>query len=79
VGQNLYGVVSNSFWDTQSSGQAISGGGTGKTTTQMKDFTTFSVAGWDMIAVANSSTRNTGYVWNIVDDVTYSFLGWQPV
>lgn len=78
VGRNV-GTVSGSFWDNQTSGQAISGGGTGKTTAQMKDFATFSGALWDTIAVANSSTRNTGYVWNIVDDVTYPFLSWQPV
>jgi len=71
--------VSNSFWDTQTSGQPTSSGGTGKTTAQMKDIDTFSGAGWDIIAVANSSTRNTGYIWNIVDDVTYPFLSWQPV
>jgi hypothetical protein len=78
VGSN-FGTVSNSFWDTQTSGQPTSSGGTGKTTAQMKDIDTFSGAGWDIIAVANSSTRNTGYIWNIVDDVTYPFLNWQPV
>jgi len=71
------GTVSNSFWDTQTSGQATSAGGIGKTTAQMKEFTTFSVAGWDIIAVANSSMRNTGYIWNIVDRVTYPFLSWR--
>jgi hypothetical protein len=78
VGRNL-GTVSNSFWDTQTSGQGSSAGGTGRTTAQMKDLTTFSGAGWDIIAVANSGTRNTGYIWNIVHNVTYPFLSWQPV
>ena len=78
MGRNQ-GTVSNSFWDTETSGQSTSAGGTGKTTAEMQDITTFSGAGWDIIAVANSSTRNTGYVWNIVDDVTYPFLSWQPV
>jgi len=78
MGRNQ-GTVSNSFWDTQTSGQGSSDGGTGKNTTEMEDFTTFSVAGWDIITVANSSTRNTGYIWNIVDDVTYPFLSWQPI
>ena len=76
VGQN-WDTVSNSFWDTQTSGQATSGGGTGKNTTEMKDITTFSGATWNITAVANPSTRNTGYIWNIVDDVTYPFLSWQ--
>jgi len=73
------GTVSNSFWDTQTSGQPTSSGGTGKTTVQMKDITTFSGAGWNIVGVANSSTRNIGYVWNVVDHVTYPFLSWQPV
>ena len=79
VGQNLYGIVSNSFWDTQTSGQANSDGGTGKTTTQMQDIDTFTGAGWDIIAVANPGTRNTDNIWNIVDDATYPFLSWQSV
>jgi hypothetical protein len=72
------GNVSNSFWDIRTSRQATSAGGISKTTAQMKDFTTFSGAGWNMVAVANSSARNTSYIWNIVDDVTYPFLSWQP-
>jgi len=70
-------TVNNSFWDNQTSGQATSAGGTGKTTLQMKAFATFNGL-WDIITVANSSTRNTGRVWNIVDTVTYPFLSWQP-
>jgi len=77
VGGNA-GTVSNSFWDTQTSGQTASDGGTGENTTQMKDIDTFSGAGWDIIAVANSGVRNHSYIWNIVDDVTYPFLSWRP-
>jgi hypothetical protein len=79
VGWNEYGTVSNSFWDTETSGQATSDGGTGKNTTEMQDITTFLDGGWDIIAVANPSTRNPAYIWNIVDDETYPFLSWQPV
>jgi hypothetical protein len=78
VGQNLYGVVSNSFWDIQTSGQASSDGGTGKTTEEMMDFDTFDGVGWDITTVDPGAT-NTGYIWNIVDTVTYPFLSWQPV
>jgi hypothetical protein len=78
VGRN-YGTVSNSFWDTETSGQATSDGGTGKTTAEMQDIATFSGAGWNIIAVANPSTRNPSYIWNIVDDETYPFLSWQFV
>jgi hypothetical protein len=77
VGSNA-GNVSNSFWDIETSGQSTSGGGTGKTTNEMQDITTFSSAGWNIIAVTNPDTRNPSYVWNIVDGVTYPFLSWQP-
>jgi hypothetical protein len=73
------GIFDNSFWDIETSGQSTSAGGTGKTTAQMQDLTTFSGATWDIVVVANSSIRNTSYFWNIVDDVTYPFLSWQPV
>jgi len=72
------GNVSNSFWDIETSGQSNSAAGTGKTTAQMKNIATFSGAGWNVIAVANSSTRDPACIWNIVDDVTYPFLSWQP-
>jgi len=78
VGQGQPADVTNSFWDTQTSGQGSSAGGTGKTTAGMMDFDTFDGV-WDITTVANSSTRDTGYSWNIVDDVTYPFLSWQPV
>ena len=76
VGENS-GTVTNSFWDTQTSGQATLGGGTGKSTEQMKSIATFSGAGWNIIAVANPSTRNPSHTWNIVNGVTYPFLTWQ--
>jgi len=76
VGENEDGTVSNSFWDTETSGQATSDGGTGKNTTEMQDIATFSGAGWDIIAVAPGST-NTSYTWNIVNAQTYPFLSWE--
>jgi len=79
VGLLYGGTVNNSFWDTETSGMEVSYGGIGKNTTEMQDITTFSSAGWDIIAVANPSTRNPSYIWNIVDDETYPFLSWEPV
>jgi hypothetical protein len=76
VGYNDEGTVSNSFWDTQTSGQSTSDGGTGKTTTEMQDFTTFSSAGWNIIVVTLNQTNPT-YIWNIVNGLTYPFLRWQ--
>jgi len=77
VGWNS-GTVSNSFWDTQTSGQANSAGGTGKTTAEMQEIATFTGAAWDITDVDPGET-NPAYTWNIVDTVTYPFLGWQPV
>jgi hypothetical protein len=73
------GIVSNSLWDTETSGEPTSEGGTGKTTAEMMDIATFSDAGWNITTVANSDIRNLSYIWNIVDGVTYPFLSWQPV
>jgi hypothetical protein len=78
VGNSLVGSVSNSFWDTETSEQLTSDGGTGKNTTEMHDIATFSGVGWDIVAVGLNET-NPAYIWNIVDDETYPFLSWQPV
>jgi hypothetical protein len=72
------GAVNNSFWDTESSGQSTSAAGTGKTTTEMKSIAAFSGAGWNIIEVADPGARNLYYIWNIVSEVTYPFLSWQP-
>ncbi len=77
VGLNNEGTVSDSFWDTETSGQSTSDGGTGKTTAQMKNLATFSGASWNIVAVAAGST-NTTYIWNIVNALTYPFLSWEP-
>jgi len=79
VGYGVDGTVSNSFWDVGRSGIAASDGGTGKTTEEMKEIATFSGAGWSIIAVADPSTRNASYTWNVVDGQTYPFLSWEPV
>ncbi len=71
------GTVSNSFWDTETSGQATSDDGTSKTTAEMKDITTFSGTGWDITAVGGPSKRSPSYIWNIVTGVTYPFLSWE--
>jgi hypothetical protein len=78
VGRNYEGTVSNSFWDTQTSGQSTSDGGTGKNTAEMQDIITFSGATWDIIEVANPDSRSPSCAWNIVSNVTCPFLSWQP-
>jgi len=76
VGGGDVGTVSSSFWDIEASGQSTSAGGAGKTTDEMQDITTFSGAGWNIMAVAPGE-RNPSYVWNIVDGATCPFLSWQ--
>jgi hypothetical protein len=78
VGYNK-GTVNNCLWDIQTSGQVSSDGGTGKTTAQMKSVATFSSVGWNIIAVANLGARDSFYIWNMVNGVTYPFLSCQPV
>jgi The GLUG motif len=79
VGRNYEGAATNSFWDIETSGQTTSSAGTGKTTAEMKAIGTFGSSTWNIIAVANSGTRNTDYIWNIVNGATYPFLSWQTV
>jgi hypothetical protein len=77
TGRNYRGTVNNSFWDIETSGQPTSDGGTGMNTTDMKDITIFSSVGWD-IAVVDADDRSTSHIWNIINNVIYPFLSWQP-
>jgi len=55
-------TVTHSFWDTETSGQAASDGGTGKTTAQMKAVATLQAAGWAISRIWNlTASCNNGY------------------
>ncbi len=55
-------TITNCFWDTQTSGEAASDGGTGKTTTEMKTIATFTDAGWDFTTIWGLiEAENNGY------------------
>ena len=56
------GTITDCFWDTDTSGTAISDGGTGKTTSEMKTKSTFTDVNWDFIVIwfINGITNN-GY------------------
>jgi len=75
VGYNK-ATVSNSFWDTVTSGMEESDGGTGKTTAEIMNIATFSGAAWDICGVTPGVT-NPACTWNIIDGQTYPFLSWQ--
>jgi hypothetical protein len=66
VGANDGSIVS-SFWDTETSGQSMSNGGTGKTTAEMKTLSTFTSAGWDFVEI-----------WGIGENQTYPYLRTEP-
>lgn len=62
IGYRWTGIIQNSFWDTETSGQTTSAGGTGKTTTEMKTLSTYADVGWDFTSVWNiKETYNDGY------------------
>lgn len=61
VYQRTAGTVSNSFWDTSTTGRSTSAGGTGRTTTQMKTASTFTGAGWSSSNWGLASGINSGY------------------
>ena len=63
VGRGNPDLVSKSFWDIQTSDQATSAGGTGKTTAEMQTASTFLEAGWDFVNV-----------WGIGENQTYPYL-----
>ena len=67
-------VVLDSFWDTQTSGQTASAGGTGKTTAEMKMAKTFLDAGWDFVGETVSGTEDT---WGINEGKDYPRLWWE--
>jgi hypothetical protein len=81
VGSNdAGGTVSDSFWDKETSGMMASDGGTGKSTTEMKNLLTFydTATGvknpWSISTDTNSSAT-----WYIINNQTYPFLSWQFV
>jgi hypothetical protein len=61
IGYNRSGTISNSYWDIETSKIATSNGGTGLTTAQMMQITTF--ADWDF-----------SNIWIINENVTYPRL-----
>lgn len=65
------GTIESCFWDTQTSGQSVSAGGTGKTTAQMKIQSTYSEAGWDF----TSADGDLADWWMPVDN--YPRLPWE--
>jgi len=68
--------VIDSFWDTETSGQTTSAGGTGYTTAQMTDLSTWVINGWDLVDETANGTDDTWSINQIVNG-GYPFLSWQ--
>jgi len=75
VGYNWYlsGVI-DCFWDIQTSGQATSNNGTGKTTAEMQTARTFLDAGWDFVGETANGTED---IWWILEGKDYPRLWWE--
>jgi hypothetical protein len=78
IGYNVDGVITASFWDTQTSGKTSSDGGTGETTDQMKTQATYTTAPalWDFLG----ETVYIADIWRMcVNNVDYPHLTWEYV
>jgi len=81
VGCNVHGVLSHigivteCFWDIETSGQTDSAGGTGKTTPEMQTASTFLESGWDFVDETENGTEN---IWWIDEGNDYPRLWWEP-
>jgi hypothetical protein len=75
-GVKSIGTVTQCFWDTQTSGQMTSAGGTGKTTAEMQMAKTFLDAGWDFV---DETANGTEDIWWILEGQDYPRLWWEAV
>jgi hypothetical protein len=75
IARNM-GVINNSFWDVNTSGQTTSDGGTGKTTAEMHDANTFLNAGWDFVG---ETANGTDDIWIIYEGLSYPLFAGLPV
>ena len=69
-----FSTVSASFWDIETSGQASSAAGIGKTTANMKKGSTFTSAGWDFVGETVNGTQD---IWRINENQDYPRLNWE--
>ncbi len=69
IGQATSATVTGSFWDTETSGQATSDGGMGKTSAEMSTLATFTDASWDFTSIwsmVDSGPPPTFHPWELV-------------
>jgi hypothetical protein len=75
VGYNPSSIVTASFWDTETSGQETSAGGTGLPTADMQNENTFLNAGWDFVG---ETVNGLNDIWGMyADGAGYPRLSWE--
>ena len=77
------GTVTDSFWDTETSGIDVSDGGTGKTTVEMMSLLTFDISApdenpspWDIVKIENFDEEDPN-TWYIDEGNDYPRLFWE--
>jgi hypothetical protein len=73
VGYGYSQMVTNSFWDVETSGQTTSDGGTGLATEQMQTMSTFTDAGWDFVGETVNGIED---IW-FIPQQDYPHLWWE--
>jgi hypothetical protein len=76
MGFEVSGTVTGGIWDVQTSRQAQSAGGTGKTTAKMQTAATFVDAGWDFV---DETANGTEDIWWIDEGNDYPRLWWELI
>jgi hypothetical protein len=67
--------MEDSFWDIETSGQAVSDGGQGRTTNKMQIMLTYAGVGWDFVG---ETVNGTGDIWKMGGRPIYPRLSWEP-
>jgi hypothetical protein len=74
LGDNVAGRITSSFWDTQTSGQTTSAGGSGRTTTEMQTAGTYLEHGWDFVGETINGAED---IWWMDEGKDYPRLWWE--
>lgn len=75
VGESFQGMIIKSFWDIETTGLAISEGGEGKPTAEMKKKATYTSAGWDFFGGPTDGPHNE---WRMCSNgYAYPRLAWE--
>lgn len=76
IGKDNGGIKENNFFDKEASNQSSASGATAKTTSEMKNQTTFTNAGWDF---ENETSNGNNDYWSVNASMNdgYPILAWQ--